>query len=247
MVARPRTRVAAKRPRGFSMIELLVTIAVIAVLMSVLLPTLAASQRTAVRAAFLANQREAARIVRVYAMDYKDTFPSWGIEKTNLAPLKTDRGTLEMGWWRQMDHWGLFLTTVGYDGWLSLGPEAGPGVFRAIEHLGSREAQDFHEMMGAAFAEPARFAAGQPDTSVLLHSVRTYSEVRFPSAKGVLIEVVPPLDNGGDPIPISFADGHSAAHPIKELRTGVRNIPSGPFPVLSTIAGVRGRDIVGGD
>ena len=192
--------------------------------------------------ALLANQREAARIVRVYASDYKDTFPSWGIEKTNLAPLKTDRGTLDMGWWRQMDHWGLFLTTVGYDGWLSLGPDAGPGSFRQIVNLGSRQAQDMHEMTGAAFAKPKRFPDGLGETGVSLNIVRTFSEIRFPSAKGVLLETFPPL-GGPRPIPVSFADGHSEAHLFDELLPGSPNGYSGAIPVLSTIDGVLGRDI----
>ena len=237
---RPPRRVAWLRPRGFTIVELLVTIAVIAVLMSILLPALAGSKRAAERTRWLANQREASRTVRVYAGDYEDSFPSWGVPRTNLAPLETDRETYEFFWWAQMDQWGLFLTAVGYDGWLSMGPEAGPGVFTSEATDFGRDTRSSHIMAGAAFAEPVRFSAEQPDTSVLVHTALRYSDVRFPSAKGVLLGPGPP---SGGPILVSFADGHSAVHQHDQLPKGVRNMPYGPIPVLTTIDGVLGRDI----
>jgi len=99
-----------------------------------------------------------------------------------------------------------------------------------------------------ATGTPARSSAGLGDTSVRLNSVRAFSDVRFPSAKGVLIEVLPPIDNGGAPIPVSFADGHSSGHTFDSMLPGSRNnVPWSPAPVLSTVDGVNGRDIGGGE
>lgn len=239
---RVRRAVAARELRGgFSIAELLATIAIIALLVSILLPALAGSKRAGQRVRMLANQREASRIVSVYASDYAGSFPSWGQPRTNLAPLRTDQDTLELFWWNQMDQWGLFLTTVGYDGWLSMGPDAGPGFYETEEACCGR-VLSLQVLTGAAFAAPDRFASGGPDRSVSHHIVRRHDEVRYPALKGLLIGPVLPVPYDDQPVAVSFADGHSALHQFGALEAGVPGIVYGPMPVLTTIDGVRGID-----
>jgi len=233
---------ARKRCCGFTIVELLVTIAVIAVLMSILLPAMAGSKNAGERLRMLANQREASRIVSIYANDYAGSFPSWGQPRTNLAPLRTGKETLDLFWWSQMDQWGLFLSSVGYDGWLSMGPEAGPGVFEKDEYCCGR-ASSLHVMTGAAFAAPARFAGDQPDTSIIHHTARSYAEVRYPALKGLLIGPVQPVPYDDQSVAVSFGDGHSASHQFGALEKGTPGVNYGPMPVATTIDGVNGRDI----
>lgn len=61
--------------RGYTLIELLVAIAVIAVLMGVLLPVLGRTRDTARQAACLSNQRQIGVALNAYAAAFKDIIP----------------------------------------------------------------------------------------------------------------------------------------------------------------------------
>lgn len=61
--------------RGFTLIELLVVIAVLGLLISILLPSLAAARNQARRAVCLANQRELGRCTMMYAGEERDYLP----------------------------------------------------------------------------------------------------------------------------------------------------------------------------
>ena len=75
--------------RGFSLIELLISLGVIAVLLGILLPALATSRARAGLLAFQVNQRECANIILLYTHDAAGLFPSYGVEKTMRAtPLR---------------------------------------------------------------------------------------------------------------------------------------------------------------
>src|SRR5438093_7039082 len=64
-----------RRQRGFSLVELLVVIGIIAVLIGILLPTLRKARESANRTVCLSNMRELANCFRVYAANYKDYCP----------------------------------------------------------------------------------------------------------------------------------------------------------------------------
>ncbi len=69
------TQHPVKVHRAFSLMELLVAISVIALLASVLLPSLTKARKHARRVVCLSNQRQIALAMHAYAMDNRDRFP----------------------------------------------------------------------------------------------------------------------------------------------------------------------------
>jgi len=65
----------ARSRRAFTLVELLVVIGIIAILISVLLPTLSKARESANRANCLSNLRELANAYRLYGANYKDYCP----------------------------------------------------------------------------------------------------------------------------------------------------------------------------
>lgn len=79
-----------KAAGGFTLVEMLVVIAVVAILAAFLLPAISASKRKAQRAACINNLRHINLGVRMYSDDSHDASPSAGVEgstPTNIVPL----------------------------------------------------------------------------------------------------------------------------------------------------------------
>jgi prepilin-type N-terminal cleavage/methylation domain-containing protein/prepilin-type processing-associated H-X9-DG protein len=97
----------ARRGRdGFTLLELLVTIAVLAVLAAFLLPVLAQAREQARRAACLSRVQQIARAQLLYMQDWDERFPDWHI---SVSPEPGPFGTFRF--WPQYFH--LYLRTEG--------------------------------------------------------------------------------------------------------------------------------------
>lgn len=76
-----------RKPRAFTLVELLVVIGIIAVLVAILLPALARAWATAKTTACASNLREIGTAFRMYANDYRDNYPdkfamgNWGFRR----------------------------------------------------------------------------------------------------------------------------------------------------------------------
>ena len=64
-----------RRRKAFTLVELLVVIGIIALLISILLPTLSRARESAKKTACLSNARELGNSFRLYAAQYKDVMP----------------------------------------------------------------------------------------------------------------------------------------------------------------------------
>jgi prepilin-type N-terminal cleavage/methylation domain-containing protein/prepilin-type processing-associated H-X9-DG protein len=68
--------------KGFTLVELLVVIGIIAVLIALLLPALNKAREAAKSITCLSNLRQCALGFREYAYDYQDTIPVWTVDST---------------------------------------------------------------------------------------------------------------------------------------------------------------------
>lgn len=107
-VASNAVRARVRGPRGLTLIELLAAIAVIAVVMSIALPSLARVKAESVRLQCLINARSLATLVQSYATSNADTPPSW-----------IERGvSYEMTPARWIEYTTQNFTTFEHDRWL---------------------------------------------------------------------------------------------------------------------------------
>ena len=83
------------QPRGFTLVELLVVIGIIALLVAVLLPTLGRARNAARTAQCLDHQRQIATATILYANDYDGHLPY----DSNSNVTKTDPNYLAVVWW----------------------------------------------------------------------------------------------------------------------------------------------------
>jgi prepilin-type N-terminal cleavage/methylation domain-containing protein len=67
------------RSRGFTLVEMLVTIALLALLTGLLVPVLAQAREAAGRATCLANLQQISRAYLLYMQDWDERFPDWFI------------------------------------------------------------------------------------------------------------------------------------------------------------------------
>jgi|GEM_PF-2226023 len=241
---------------GFTLVELMVSISIIAVLLGVLAPALGAARRRAVEIELLSSERESMRLISLYSADNGGAFPLFGTPLTNDAHIQWNGKRIALTYWQQSEYWGLYLASKGYAGaWITKGPRANPSAFDD-EYVDpecpgcSVDQRSWFTLSFTVFASPAYFKQGAQQQNKSLHKPQRQDAVVFPSKKGILRWHVRQLHRG-QPVSrawqtVQFADEHGAIVQYSHLRPGAWDDPATGaswWTVNATIDGVKGRDI----
>lgn len=239
----PRTPSHAAASRGFSIVELLVVIAVIGVLVALALPMLGRSMKEARGTASLANLKSHATIVTLYSTDSADTFPWFTDTSTwNLDLEYADRDYSYPHFF--LAHvWGVGLVDY-YDG---IWPHA------ALAHPGVREECSYY-LSSTLMASP-EFWDGLARTGPEQWKPQMLHNVTFPGKKAMFVTAIESQflwwSSKAPTVEFALVDGSAARFPaarlIEPLLTGDGRwygtyLPLGAFG-MHTVRGIHGRDV----
>lgn len=237
------------RRAAFTLLELIVTIGIVAVLLGLTLPVIRQVRFEAGKTATLANQGSAFQTLTQYMHDHKDAYPYYGEPGTQEALLEWDGRLIDNRHWSQPKFWGLYLHTLGYDGWTSLGPGAHPQSYEEIrDGVCEGCGPDFismHVLTNVVFAK-TQFWSIEEAPSKRHHIGMRGVQVAHPSAKSILIMRLPADPRNPKARTLThFADGHGAVVRFIDMAPGV---PRGRmdfdgWPMYSTARGVLGHDL----
>jgi len=237
--------------RGWTLLELLVSIGIIALLIALLIPAIGAARKAAGLSAIASHQRGVLDVLLQYTADHGDQFPYYGEAGTIHAELRDRHGNVvATGHWSHPYYWGFFLEVNGYDGWQSAITPAGPSAARGDAIDRNQAWTSLHILTNTAYATPQFWTAGGDRSPQQLRAMRV-SDVLYPSEKGLLVMAATDRDDPAGDIAapasrrwsVAFPDGHVETPRVSDLRPGLVDPPDfDGIPVLDTKDGLHGRD-----
>ncbi|MDX9911315.1 MAG: prepilin-type N-terminal cleavage/methylation domain-containing protein [Phycisphaerales bacterium] len=237
--------------RAFSLIELLVSIGVIALLLAILLPALLGARSRGREVVTLGNLRQLSLTMEAYLGAYDQTYP-WapaGTWFTITPPDDLEPSSVYPGYWNLDIYWTALMHDVApwrqnFRSWV------GPGGVDDAERpwLRARGAgiPSYH-LSHTFFARPEVWAPAPVDSATFYRPV-SQRDVRFPSNKVMMwdeelthLANQPKADR--DLRPMLFADGHASVKRLsKAARPPAISFKPDTRPVVDTPNGVHGRD-----
>ncbi len=232
---------------GFTLIELLVLLTIIALLMSLLLPTLAGVRSRAVALASLSNLRQHAAMFASYSLDNAEQYPYVTDPDATYTILRSGDIVKEALYFDAPWYWNIALAEGYYDADYRHAsfrpPRTDPTPFTYYVYSATFLAAPEY------WNEETRTGPNQ------WRSIRA-SEVLHPAQKGLFRDmyVIRETDNGfavGEGVRVGFVDGSARSVPARDL---TRPYPKGEgdwwgcryqggVHIMHTIDGVRGRDV----
>lgn len=257
-LGRPRGRVGAVDPPGrrdacavsvtacrggFTILEVLIVVAIVAILVAQLSPALSSIRLSSRRSQGLALQRQHAAAFIAYTGDYRDFWPAFTVPTATYTVLRGDGAFVYAEYFDAMWTWPVPLAPILYDTtWRDrmFAYQQGPPYPTPYWYSGSFLASpEFWNPLTRTGPEQWRATRG--------------AEVSLPAQKALLARV--PTTIRDEPADgrawFAFVDGSAAELAPGEHRSGYPSGAGGfpgsmalesPFPGLATIDGVRGRD-----
>ena len=222
------------RHTGFTMVEVLVSIVVIAVLLSLLLPALKGTKDQSARTIHLSNLRQNLTAVSAYAVDWQDRFTTtyalggYAVDITgDIFPRPLPANDYVM---------------LNSAEWIVAAKAHGIGV-APDEHPHPR--RTFYAMTSAAFAEPGVFIEDAVPTDSQMRTQRA-TRTRHPASKGLLLARHPEVFGDPDEAAVYSGrmDGSAGKYvPLRDAQPRPNSTVLGmPHPTIWTRMGLEGRD-----
>ncbi|MBL4699362.1 MAG: prepilin-type N-terminal cleavage/methylation domain-containing protein [Phycisphaerales bacterium] len=246
------------RPRAFTVVELLATIAIIALLLGFLLPALSSARASSKLIQHKANIRDLLIAIDMYAETFIATYPFMGVpghpelgvdELNDLEPPGSGI-SFNAGYFAANSfHWPTVMVRAGFDIALTAYPDEELRQRLSDRYQDSSILGTIYQMTHATVSTPAYWQPGLPPepTATYLHAMKTH-QLKFPSAKGMLLAMTQGLYDDTDDeslswILVGLGDGSVSKRNNPETPT-LEPRPNGvlPFSILSTIDGLQGRD-----
>lgn len=241
--------VPSRQPRrvgGFSLIEMLIVMAIIAIVVSLSLPSLGAVRRRSQELKSLTNLRTHVAMHSLYTGDFAGTFLYATDPSATRTVLRGGGHVVEIEYFMLRQAWSVPMADEYYGG------DAAPDSIR-VPWKELYYPPFGHYLYGDVFFSRPEYwdpETRRADTSQWL-PVRI-DEVVFPSAKGLMWERGDVPDSEGvfrtpPDVRVGLADGSATAVRYARLLSpypyGPSNASPGGTPVLHTRGGVRGRDV----
>lgn len=243
----------AARRAGFTIIEVLVAVAVIAVLLAVSTVSLRQARGAARLAASLANIQSNAQVFHLYSSDFSDVFPYFTHGFGNGATLVG--GGIALGGVRYFDAhhtWPIALADGYFNGNATLKVFRTPRVADGLPLV----LMESDYLYGCVFIASAGFWNPSTRTGPSQFGATRLSEVVYPDSKALLSEDPSRLPISESSLLVtSFCDGAARPTPRVQWRSGYERgdgpqfmaegavyFSAPPWP-LHTVDGVRGRDV----
>jgi len=235
-------------PRGFTLLELIISIGVLMLLVSIAMPAISKVRRSAENAQSMAAMRQLMVALDGYTTDHQMRYPYFatpGRPQASITLHGVDLFDAPLGGYflQQSVYWASLVLP-----YLSADPKtSGFPTFVPVFGQDKRVVWCRYMMTHTAFASPAYWRGAEaPDDLSLLQGTRV-SQVRNPARKGILLDIAAgawsPRHENTDTIFVAFGDSSVRPcdwHPQASYVS--RPFSATAFPIMSTEGGLEGVD-----
>lgn len=246
-----RTTSPRRNPTAFSILELLIVIAIIALVVSLTIPSLARVREKAQQIKSMANLRSHSAVLSSYAGDWQDSLPHVSDPLATATILRGGGVTVSIPYFKLFNTWNVALADQYYSG------DALPDAMN-VPWKQPYPPTTFYYYGDCFIARPDywNYSTRRSDTTQLRRTL--LAEVAFPAAKGLVFEqgwLIGPtglLEISRD-ARLSLVDGSARDNRYDQFLppyVSGSSRPGGPpggydwgIPTMHTIDGVLGRDL----